>query len=79
MYTFSPVFGGLPFHLHVQCPVQAFNVQQNRTKNDRLPLFSRQLAYMSAQITDGAARAVVRNEGTQNEVEILRSLREQFA
>ena len=42
---------------------EAFNVQQNRTQNDQLSLFSRQLAYMLAQITDGAARAIVRNGG----------------
>ena len=44
---------------------EAFNVQQNRTQNDQLSLFSRQLAYMLAQITDGAARAIVRNEDTE--------------
>ena len=41
---------------------EAFNVQQNRTQNDQLSLFSRQLTYMLAQIIDGAARAIVRNE-----------------
>ena len=35
---------------------EAFNVRQNRTQNDELSLFSRQLACMLAQITDGAAR-----------------------
>ena len=52
---------------------EAFNVQQSRTQNDQLSLFSRQLAYMLAQITDGAARAIVRNEDTENGFECLRS------
>ena len=53
---------------------EAFNVQQNRTQNDQLSLFSRQLAYMLAQITDGAARAIARNEDTENGFEIWRRL-----
>ena len=58
---------------------EAFNVQQNRTQNDQLSLFSRQLAYMLAQITDGAARAIVRNEDTENGFEIWRRLHSQFS
>ena len=41
---------------------EAFDVQQAWSQNDQLSLFSRQLAYMLAQITDGAARGVVHNE-----------------
>ena len=41
---------------------EAFDVQQTRTQNNQLSLFSRQLAYMLAQATDCAARAMVRNE-----------------
>ena len=52
---------------------EAFNVQQNRTQNDQLSLFSRQLA------TDGAARAIVRNEDTENGFEIWRRLHSQFS
>ncbi|OLQ14235.1 hypothetical protein AK812_SmicGene1645 [Symbiodinium microadriaticum] len=40
------------------------------TEKDQLSLFSRQLAYVLAQITDGAARATVRNEDTENGFEI---------
>ena len=58
---------------------EAFHVQQNRTQNDQLSLFSRQLAYMLAQITDGAARAIVRNEDTENGFEIWRRLHSQFS
>ena len=58
---------------------EAFNVQQNRTQNDQLSLFSRQLAYMLAQITDGATRAIVRNEDTENGFEIWRRLHSQFS
>ena len=58
---------------------EAFNVQQNRTQNDQLSFFSRQLAYMLAQITDGAARAIVRNEDTENGFEIWRRLHSQFS
>ena len=54
--------------IHDLC--EAFNVQQNRTQNDQLSLFW-QLAYMLAQITEGAARAIVRNEDTANGFEIL--------
>ena len=45
---------------------EAFDVQQTQTQNNQLSLFARQLAYMLAQITDGAARAIVRNEDTEN-------------
>ena len=58
---------------------EAFNVQQNRMQNDQLSRFSRQLAYMWAQITDGAARANVRNEDTENGFEIWRRLGNQFS
>ena len=58
---------------------EAFNVQQNRTQNDQLSFFSRQLAYMLAQITDDAARAIVRNEDTENGFEIWRRLHSQFS
>ena len=46
--------------------VASFDVQQTRTQNKQLSLLSRQLAYMLAQITDGAARTIVRNEDTEN-------------
>ena len=41
---------------------------------NQLSLFAKQLAYMLAQITDGAARAIVRNEDTENSFEIWRRL-----
>ena len=46
---------------------------------NQLSLFARQLAYMLAQITDGAARAIVRNEDTENGFEIWRRLFNQFS
>ena len=58
---------------------EAFNVQQTRTQNDQLSLFSRQVACMLAQITDGAARAIVRNDDTENGFEIWRRLYKQFS
>ena len=58
---------------------EAFDVQQTQTQNNQLSLFSRQLAYMLAQITDGAARAIVRNEDTENGFEIWRRLYNQFS
>ena len=58
---------------------EAFDVQQTQTQNNQLSLFSRQLAYMLAQITDGAARAIVRNEDTENGFEIWRRLCNQFS
>ena len=62
---------------------EAFDVQQTRTQNkqqnSQLSLFSRQLADMLAQITDGAARAIVRNEVTENGFEIWRRLRNLFS
>ena len=45
---------------------EAYDVQQTGTQNNQLSLFSKQLAYMLAQITDGGARAIVRNEDTEN-------------
>ena len=42
-------------------------------------MFAKQLAYMLAQITDGAARAIVRNEDTENGFEIWRRLYNQFS
>ena len=35
---------------------EAYDVQQIQTQNNQLSLFAKQLAYMLAQITDGAAR-----------------------
>ena len=58
---------------------EAFDVQQTTTQNNQLSLFSRQLAYMLAQITDGSARAIVRNEDTENGFEIWRRLYNQFS
>ena len=58
---------------------EAFDVQQTQTQNNQLSLFARQLAYMLAQITDGAARAIVRNEDTENGFEIWRRLYNQFS
>ena len=58
---------------------EAFDVQQTTTQNNQMSLFSRQLAYMLAQITDGAARAIVRNEDTENGFEIWRRLYNQFS
>ena len=58
---------------------EAYDVQQTRTQNNQLYLFARQLGYMLAQITDGAARAIVRNEDTENGFEIWRRLCNQFS
>ena len=49
------------------------------TQNNQLSMFAKQLAYMLAQITDGAARAIVRNEDTENGLEIWRRLHYQFS
>ena len=57
---------------------EAYDVQQThalRTTN----CVAKQLAYMLAQITDGAARAIVRNEDTENGFEIWRRLFNQFS
>ena len=51
---------------------EVFDVHTARTEKDQLSLFSRQLAYVLAQISDGAARATVRNEDTENGFEIWR-------
>ena len=56
---------------------EAFHVQQTRTQSNELSLLSRQVAYMLAQITDGAAR--VRNEDTENGIEMWRRLQKQFS
>ena len=56
---------------------EAYDVQQTGTQNNQL--LSKQLAYMLAQITDGAARAIVRNEDTENGFEIWRRLFNQFS
>eukprot|EP00439_Symbiodinium_sp_Y106_P082978 s159_g22.t1 len=58
---------------------EAYDVQQTGTQNNQLSLFLKQLAYMLAQITDGAARAIVRNEDTENGFEIWRRLFNQFS
>ena len=58
---------------------EAYDVQQTTTQNNQLSLFSKQLAYMLAQITDGAARAIVRNKDTENSFEIWRRLYNQFS
>ena len=58
---------------------EAYDVQQTQTQNNQLSLFAKQLAYMLAQITDGAARAIVRNEDTENGFEIWRRLFNQFS
>ena len=58
---------------------EAYDVQQTGAQNNQLSLFSKQLAYMLAQITDVAARAVVRNEDTENGFEIWRRLFNQFS
>ena len=58
---------------------EAYDVQQTTTQNNQLSLFSKQLAYMLAQITDGAARAIVRNEDAENGFEIWRRLFNQFS
>ena len=42
-------------------------------------MFAKQLAYMLAQITDGAARAIVRNADTENGFAIWRRLFNQFS
>ena len=43
---------------------EGFDVQQKRAQNNQLSLFSKQLAYMLAQVSDGAGSAIVR-DGTQ--------------
>ena len=58
---------------------EAFDVRQTRSQNNQLSLFWRQLAYMLAQITDGAARAIVRKEDTKSRFEIWRRLHKQFS
>eukprot|EP00439_Symbiodinium_sp_Y106_P044512 s4651_g5.t1 len=58
---------------------EAYDVQQTSSQNNQLSLFSKLLAYMLAQITDGAARAIVRNEDTENGFEIWRRLFNQFS
>ena len=58
---------------------EAYDVQQTSSHNNQLSLFAKQLAYMLAQITDGAARAIVRNEDTENGFEIWRRLYNQFS
>ena len=58
---------------------EAYDVQQTQTQNNQLSLFAKQLAYMLAQITDGAARAIVRNEDTENGFEIWRRLFNQLS
>ena len=49
---------------------EAYDVQQMQIQNNQLSLFAEQLAYMLAQITDGAARAIIRNEDIENDFEI---------
>ena len=58
---------------------EAYDVQQTDRQNNQLSLFSKQLACMLAQITDGAARAIVRNADTENGFEIWRRLFNQFS
>ena len=60
---------------------EAYDVQQTGTQNNQLSMFAKakQLAYMLAEITDGAARAIVRNEDTENGFEIWRRLFNQFS
>eukprot|EP00439_Symbiodinium_sp_Y106_P084068 s1993_g24.t2 len=58
---------------------EAYDVQQTSSQNNQPSLFAKQLAYMLAQITDGAARAIVRNEDTENGFEIWRRLYNQFS
>ena len=58
---------------------EAYDVQQTSSQNNQLSLFAKQLAYMLAQITDGAARAIVRNEDTESGFEIWRRLYNQFS
>ena len=58
---------------------EAYDVQQTGIQNNQLSLFSKQLAYLLAQITDGAARAIARNEDTENGFEIWRRLFNQFS
>ena len=57
----------------------AYDVQQTSSQNNQLSLFAKKLAYMLAQITEGAARAIVRNEDTENGFEIWRRLFNQFS
>ena len=58
---------------------EAYDVQQSGTQSNQLSMFAKQLAYMLAQITDGAARAIVRNEDTEKGFEIWRRLYNQFS
>ena len=58
---------------------EAFDTQQSRSQTNQLTLFSRQLADMLAQVTDGAARSIVRHEDTENGFEIWRRLHKQFS
>ena len=58
---------------------EAYDVQQTTTQNNQLSMFVKQLAYMLPQIADGAARAIVRNEDTEDGFEIWRRLFNQFS
>ena len=58
---------------------EAYDVQQTRTQNNQLSLISRQLAYMLVQITDGGARAIGRNEDTENGFDNWGPLHAQFS
>ena len=53
---------------------EAFDIQQARSQTNQLTLFSRQLSYVLAQIIDGAAPVIVRNEDTEKGLEIWRRL-----
>ena len=57
----------------------AIDVQQTRTQDSQLSVFSKQLAYMLAHFSDGAARVRVRNEDTENGFEIWRRLHKHFS
>ena len=58
---------------------EAYDAQQTGTQNNQLSMFAYQLAYMLAQITDGAARAIVRHEDAENGFEMWRRLFNQFS
>eukprot|EP00439_Symbiodinium_sp_Y106_P069965 s5116_g12.t1 len=58
---------------------EAYDVQQTSSQNNQLSLLANQLACMLAQITGGAARAIIRNEDTENGFEVWRRLCDQLS
>ena len=58
---------------------EACDVQQTTIQKNQQSMFAKRLAYILAQIIDGAARAIIRNKNTENGFEIWRRLFNQFS